>query len=426
MALICQRSVFSKSCISDSSDTTAPTFSAVPGRGCRNVTVPCEATGNTSALLSATLQVDDNVDCSRAVAYPVGPYVYGSTPVAIAVSDASGNTATCTATVTVTDPFPPLITCPQATVLVAQPGRATADFTCVAADGVSFNASVCSNGAVWDNVGIARITQSVRVVAVGTTNVQFTAVDWASNTAACMVTVTVLDQEPPILVCPPSVAVPESATSLMSWFEQSVSATDNYAVQTFQLTADSAAVFNVGAPFTALPLPLGWTVVPGDIAGTTVFLANKLTLNVTSGATVVFTLSAADTSNNTARCNFSITVTRSAITSSLLAASNLTGTALTAAFVNITRSSANMSSLQASLSADIAVILVNVSIQKTDNVSVGDVFRALDQLGQLSPAALASSQALTGAATIIRGAIGTFVKSLVSDNEVWVFVFVWL
>lgn len=111
-------------------------------------------------------------------------------------ADICGNTATCTQTITVNDQTAPTITCP-------------ADITVyLAAD-----ANTCGTTVSWtvptasDNCSgtpdVKSDHQPGDVFSVGKTVVTYTATDACGNTATCSFNVTVVDQTPPSIACPP-------------------------------------------------------------------------------------------------------------------------------------------------------------------------------------------------------------------------------
>jgi hypothetical protein len=103
-------------------------------------------------------------------------------------TDASGNFATCTFDVTVVDATPPSITCPTDVVVNNDPGVCSAT-------GV-----VLGTPATADNCSVASVTDNGLVTyPLGVTNIIWTVTDGSGNTSTCTQTVTVVDNEAPVL-----------------------------------------------------------------------------------------------------------------------------------------------------------------------------------------------------------------------------------
>ena len=156
-----------------------------------------------------TVVSNDNNTCSRSVAfaatatgtpapaiqYKIGPTVITSpytfprgitTVTAIALN--GGGSATCTFRVTVNDTTHPVITCPANITVFNDPG------VCGAA--VSYTATATDN---CPGVLVTYSPASGTVFPVGTSAVTATATDAAGNTSTCSFTVTVIDNEPPVI-----------------------------------------------------------------------------------------------------------------------------------------------------------------------------------------------------------------------------------
>ncbi len=120
----------------------------------------------------------------------------GTTTVTCTATDASGNTASCSFTVTVNDNQPPSITCPANITTNTDPGQCSAV--------VSY-----ANATATDNcpgVGTPVCTPaSGSTFPTGTTTVNCTVSDAAGNPASCSFTVTVNDNENPMITCPANI-----------------------------------------------------------------------------------------------------------------------------------------------------------------------------------------------------------------------------
>ncbi|MDW8310671.1 MAG: Calx-beta domain-containing protein, partial [Verrucomicrobiales bacterium] len=140
-------------------------------------------------------------DCDTAPLVESSPpsgsaFAPGVTLVTVTATDHCGNQAQCTFTVTVLDAEPPTVLCPPSVTVSADAGK------CFATN-VRLGAPVAN-----DNCGPAFIGNDAPAqFPIGTTRVTWTVRDAAGNTAACEQMVTVLDTEPPLLVCPANVIV---------------------------------------------------------------------------------------------------------------------------------------------------------------------------------------------------------------------------
>lgn len=119
----------------------------------------------------------------------------GSTTVTYGAVDVSGNTASCSFTITVVDNQAPVITCPNNITVNNNPGICGATVT-YALPSVTDN---CTNGIV---PSLTAGQASGSIFPFGLTTNSYQAVDAAGNTVSCSFTVTVMDNESPVLTCP--------------------------------------------------------------------------------------------------------------------------------------------------------------------------------------------------------------------------------
>src|SRR6185295_12572228 len=176
--------------------------------------------GQCSAVVSFTASATDNcpglgaVTCSPAsgTAFPKG-----STTVNCSATDAAGNAGSCSFTVTVTDNEPPVLTCPANIAVSTDPGQCSAV--------VSFTASATDNCP-----GLGAVTcspASGTAFPKGSTTVNCSATDAAGNAGSCSFTVTVTDNEPPVLTCPANIAVNNDPGQCSAVVSFTASAIDN-------------------------------------------------------------------------------------------------------------------------------------------------------------------------------------------------------
>jgi|GEM_PF-4107769 len=205
-------------CVPGASDTTPPVISATS-----NISVNVDA-GAAGAVVTystptATDDMDGSVSVSRTAGLASGSlFPVGTTTVTHQASDAAGNTATRSFTVTVTDNEAPVITVPANIVTKTGAGSATAVVTY----------SVSANDVVDGAVSVTRTAGPASGAAfpVGTTTVTHQATDAAGNTATKSFTVTVSDDEAPVVSVPADITIPAPADALPV-VSYSVSATDN-------------------------------------------------------------------------------------------------------------------------------------------------------------------------------------------------------
>lgn len=132
-------------------------------------------------------------------------------------ADLAGNTARCDFTVTVLDREAPAIACPADVDALTDAGAATAVLA-------------LQGAAVSDNVNLTATTTRPQF-AVGVSLVQVSAWDERGNEASCSYRVTVADQEPPAIACPPDMSVTLAAGVAVApvWWA-APNATDNVGV----------------------------------------------------------------------------------------------------------------------------------------------------------------------------------------------------
>jgi autotransporter-associated beta strand protein len=178
------------------------------------------------------------------------PFPVGTNEVTCVATDACGNTTTNIFTITVNDVETPTITCPAGIVQNADAGECFAT--------VALGAPT-----VGDNCGIAAVTNnavSQTQFPVGTNLVTWTVTDVHSNTATCLQTVIVVDDQLPQFTCPSALTNNADLGQCSATFAlPALVATDNCGVAS--VTSNAPPSFPVGLT------PVTWTVV--DIHGNT-------------------------------------------------------------------------------------------------------------------------------------------------------------
>jgi gliding motility-associated-like protein len=224
---------------------------------CTTITVAYELTGATSGTGTSLNNVVFNL---------------GATLVTWTVTDGSGNTSECSYTIVVQDTQSPIISdCPTNIVLTNDAG-------------------VCGAEATWieptadDNCGVASFTSNFapgHVFPVGVTTVTYTATDGSGNVTTCGFTVTVTDNELPVISdCPLDIVVPNdpnTCNAVVSW--NVPSASDNCGVTSFTSTHNPGATFPVGATTV--------TYTATDAAGNVTTCSFTVTVNDTQLPTII-------------------------------------------------------------------------------------------------------------------------------------------
>jgi len=208
----------------------------------------------------------------------------GNTLVTWTATDGSGNTSECSFTVLVIDTEPPVITCPGNQVRSTNLNVCSYTVVGNEFDPLSFTDN-CPGAYVTNNFnGISTLAGAV--FQLGVTTVVWTVTDAAGNSANCSFTVTVEDNQPPVINCPAS-------------FSRNVGAGVCYAgVQAFYL----APTFSDNCGVTASNIT--WQIT-GPTTGNGSGLMPNTTFNVGVN-TVTYTIT--DNSGNVSQCSFTVTV----------------------------------------------------------------------------------------------------------------------
>jgi hypothetical protein len=160
----------------------------------------------------------------------------GTTLVNCTATDTSGNVGSCSFHVVVIDTQPPTITCPAPITVPAASGQCSAKvtFTPTVSDNCAGVASVCSPA-------------SGTTFMVGKRTVNCTATDASGNSTSCSFVVTVIDNQPSTITCPPNISKSTDhgvCGALATW--AAPVAKDNCGVQSVTCAPASGSVFAVG------------------------------------------------------------------------------------------------------------------------------------------------------------------------------------
>jgi len=235
---------------------------------CQDITVQLDGSGMVSITAAdvdnsstdncgiASMMIDEtDFDCTEV----------GSNTVTLTVTDVNGNSSTCISNVTVEDSEGPSVTCSANITVSTDPGVCGATVALI-------------SPAASDNCGVDTITSDAPpVLPVGTTNVTWTVTDDNGNTSVCVQSVTVEDNELPVIACAADTTIStdpgscDAATVILN----APTATDNCAIT---ITNDAPAVFMLGTT------TVNWTVT--DASGNTATCAQLVTVEDTEMPTI--------------------------------------------------------------------------------------------------------------------------------------------
>ncbi|XP_070537269.1 hyalin-like [Ptychodera flava] len=176
-----------------------------------------------------------NVTCSHESGTE---FTIGSTNISCNASDPYGNWDSCQFQVIVTDVENPSIICPDDIEEYTDPGEDTAVVT-------------WSQPNATDNSGSVNVTSNYQQgsnFVIGSTVVYYNASDPYGNVDSCLFTVTVIDDEPPTILCPDNIDVdpePGEATVVVHWTQPN--ATDNSGYVTVTSDYQSGTEFSIGS-----------------------------------------------------------------------------------------------------------------------------------------------------------------------------------
>ncbi len=165
----------------------------------------------------------------------------GATQNIFRVTDVSGNSSTCSFSVVVSDIEAPTISCPANIIGNNDLGLCTKV--------VAYNLPN-----VTDNCPSVTVTQlqglpTNSIFPIGSTTNAYLATDGAGNSASCAFTITILDNELPVITCPANSIVGTDTTACSAvFFYPLPQVTDNCAISNLTQTAgfSSGAVFPIG------------------------------------------------------------------------------------------------------------------------------------------------------------------------------------
>lgn len=212
-------------------------------------------TGNGRVIITYVATGPANVTqiagLASGAAFPVG-----TTTQTFVVSDGLGSTDTCSFTVTVQDMQAPVISC-QSNITVANDAGQCGAIVTYTTPSATDN---CASPTVTQTAGLA----SGAMFPLGTTTVSYSAADASGNTTSCSFTVTVEDQEAPVISCPSNMTVATDSGMC--------SAVVNYSAPTATDNCSTASVTLLSGPASGSVFPVGTTTISysaSDSAGNT-------------------------------------------------------------------------------------------------------------------------------------------------------------
>jgi hypothetical protein len=225
-------------------------------------------------------------------------YPVGTTIITWTATDIHGNKTTCTQAITVTDTEAPSIVCAPAQTQTADAGDCGAIVTVIAP-------------ATADNCGVASLTNNYTNTAnasahypVGTTTITWTVTDIHGNTSSCTQTITVTDNEKPVITCAPAqTQTADAADCGAKVTVVSPVVSDNCAVATvtnnYTNTANASARYPVGTT------TVTWTVT--DIHGNASTCTQTITVTDNEKPSIVCAAPVAVT-NDKGACGATVTL----------------------------------------------------------------------------------------------------------------------
>jgi len=266
-------------------DITAPVIAALPAPStisCPSVPEFATATATDDCSGDVTLTFKDvRTDGSCA-----GSYSITRTWTA---TDACGNSATASQTINVQDITAPVITCVSDVIVNNDPGKCAAVLT-------------IAKPSVSENCGTYTLTNSINQTndasgeyPVGTTVIVWTAKDECGNTSTCTMSVTVNDNEKPVITCAADINTCAGSQPVLV----NPTASDNCGIAS--ITNDAPSVFVTGTT------PVKWTVIDvhGNKSTCTQTVLISLPVSAEAGpddklcSTVPYAISKASASNYT-------------------------------------------------------------------------------------------------------------------------------
>jgi hypothetical protein len=208
----------------------------------------------------------------------------GTTTITYKVTDAAGNTGSCSFAVIITDNTKPSLTCPANITQTATAGSCSRSIA-VPDPGYSDNCGVTK--LTWFMTGATSASSAsgginkigTKTFNVGVTTVTYTAWDAAGNSQACTFTVTVTDNQPPVVSCPADRTLCKVSNN--SYTIPAMTRTDNCGIastsyQITGVTTRNGTGTNASGTFNLGQSTITWTVT--DVNGNTTTCSTLVTI----------------------------------------------------------------------------------------------------------------------------------------------------
>ncbi len=201
-----------------------------------DMTIPA-STNTCGSTVSYSVTATDNLPGVRTtVSPPSGSFFPVGTTTATAIAaDLSGNKDTCQFTITVQDTQPPVISCPTGLTVSNNPGECGAI--------VSFDLTAADN---CSGVVVTLTDSSGSFFPIGTTPVTVVATDSSGNADTCLFSVTVQDNERPVLACPSNILLTADPGLCGATASYSLNASDNCSGVTISTSLPSGSFVPIG------------------------------------------------------------------------------------------------------------------------------------------------------------------------------------
>jgi len=252
-------------------DTTPPDITTCATPQSANANSSCQA-----AVPNFTGSVVATDVCGGAVTITQSPAAgtlvgAGTTTITITAKDVHNNSSTCTTTFTVNDVTPPTISCPAGVNTVTDPNSCSATVN----PGTATASDTCGSVII---AGVRSDSQALNApYPKGTTTITWTATDAAGNHSSCTQTVTVTDNQPPVISC---------SADITAAFDPAVNgAIVNYTEPVGTDNCPGATTVRTAGPAPGSTFPLGITTITytvTDAAGLTASCSFKVTVALTS------------------------------------------------------------------------------------------------------------------------------------------------
>lgn len=207
----------------------------------------------------------------------------GSADFSYEMTDSSGNSSSCSFTVTVNDLEPPVLTCPDDITVFTNPGVCGAVVEYV----VTFSDNCPSQTKLVLTGGLG----SASLFPTGTSTESYGYSDYSGNGTACSFTITVIDNELPVLECPDDITVDTDPGICAAFIAGSLTA---------PVTASDNCASNLEYTLSGNPyglLPTYFDQGYGNLGDVSI-----------SGGNAVVEYTLTDASGNSVNCSFTITV----------------------------------------------------------------------------------------------------------------------